>query len=325
VKRTILILIVLFSQTLPVYSQYTHHSVFRFMNLPASARNAALGGNHPALFEANPLQFQSNPAYLDASNSLSLSLGYVNLFSDHNLIMAQSTIPIQKIGTLGLGLRYMGYGEMTSYDEIGTDEGTFAAYDMALSAGLGRSLGEHISYGVQLDLMYSAYQVYHSSGVGVSGGFRYTHPGDRYILAASFHHIGVQFSPYHETREELPVDVRVGVSVKPEYVPVRLSFSLIGLQEWDQRLPSDIDPPNLMQQLGRHLVVGSEFVFSSNLNVRLGYNHYYHQAYTQQDGLDAAGISYGFGLNLKRFNIDFSRNSYSDIGGTSHISIQTKF
>lgn len=295
------------------------------MNLPSSARSAALGGNHPALFEADALQFQSNPAYLDQSEARMLALGYLNLFSDHNLLLAQSSMPLKNLGTLGIGVRYLGYGEMTAYDEVGTDEGGFTAYDMALSAGLGRSLGEHISYGVQLDLMYSAYQVYTSSGVGISGGLRYTHPGNRYLVGASFHHIGVQFSPYHQTREDLPTDVRVGVSVKPEYVPVRLSFSLVGLHEWDQRVPSDTEAPNLMQQLSRHLVVGSEFVFSSNLNVRLGYNHYYHQAYTQQDGLDAAGISYGFGLRLKRFNIDFSRNSYSDLGGTSHLSLQTKF
>jgi len=307
-----------------VQAQTQQKAVFRFLNLPVSARAAALGGNNPALFNADPIYFQLNPAYLGSDIERSAALNYINQFGDVNSSFINTAFELGDIGNLGVGLRYTGYGEFDRLDETGTEDGNFRAYDMALSLGLGRKVGSSFSYGVGLDLIQSSYDVYQASGLGLSGGFRYEEENGNLVVAGAFSNVGLQLGTYNGTKEPFPTDVRVGVSIKPEYVPARLSFMLLGLNEWDQSLPSDEDPPSLMSNLARHLAVGTELVFSENINLRLGYNHYRNQAYKSDDGFDFAGLSLGFGIHVKRFTFDFSRNGYSDLGGTYQLGIRTK-
>jgi hypothetical protein len=307
-----------------VQAQTQQKAVFRFLNLPVSARAAALGGNNPALFNADPIYFQLNPAYLGSDIERSAALNYINQFGDVNSSFINTAFELGDIGNLGVGLRYTGYGEFDRLDETGTEDGNFRAYDMALSLGLGRKVGSSFSYGVGLDLIQSSYDVYQASGLGLSGGFRYEEENGNLVVAGAFSNVGLQLGTYNGTKEPFPTDVRVGVSIKPEYVPARLSFMLLGLNEWDQSLPSDEDPPSLMSNLARHLAVGTELVFSENVNLRLGYNHYRNQAYKSDDGFDFAGLSLGFGIHVKRFTFDFSRNGYSDLGGTYQLGIRTK-
>ncbi len=323
--RVLLIgLLIVGLRTASVTAQYSDHTVFRFLNVPVSARAAALGGNNPALFKADPVHFQLNPAYLGSPVERSVAVGYTNHLYDINTGFANTAFRIGEVGNLGVGLRYTGYGEFGRMDETGAEDGTFRAYDMALSTGLGRMVGTAFSYGVSMDLILSSYGEFRSSGVGFNGGFRYEEPDGNLVVAGSFHHIGTQIATYNGRREPLPSDVRLGISLKPEYVPVRLSFLMHGLNQWDQTVPSDAQPPSLLTNLARHLALGTEFVFSENFNGRLGYNHYAHEAYKSDDGFDFAGLSFGFGIVVKRLTIDFSRNSLSDLGGTYQLGLRTK-
>lgn len=307
-----------------VLGQHADRAVFRFLNLPVSARAAALGGNNPALFGADPVHFQLNPAYLGSPVEKSVAISYINQLADVNSMFANTAFAMGEVGNLGVGIRYTGYGDFDRMDHTGSVDGAFRAYDMAMSVGLGRSVGEAFSYGVGMDLIYSSYDSHNASGIGLNGGFRYHEPEGNIVIAGAFSNLGSQLSSYNGTREAMPADVRVGVSVKPEYVPARLHFMLQGLNEWDQTVPSDTEAPSLMSNLARHLSVGTEFVFSPNFNFRLGYNHYMHEAYKGDEGFDFAGVSYGFGIIVKRLTIDFSRNGYSDLGGTYQLGLRTR-
>lgn len=305
-------------------AQYTNNAVFRFLNLPVSARAAALGGNNPALFEAEPVHFQLNPAYLGSDLERSVAVSYINQLADVNSMFANSAISIDHIGNLGIGIRYTGYGDFDRLDHTGLAEGAFRAYDMALSLGLGRRVGKSFSYGAGMDFIYSSYDTFRASGIGINGGFRYEELDGNFVVAGAFNNLGAQLTSFNETREPLPADVRIGVSIKPEYVPARLYFMLQGLNEWDQPLPSDTEAPSLTSNFARHLSVGTEFVFSPHVNFRLGYNHYAHEAYKSDEGFDFSGVSFGFGIVVKRLTIDFSRNGYSDLGGTYQLGLRTR-
>lgn len=305
-------------------AQYTNNSVFRFLNLPVSARAAALGGNNPALFKADPVHFQLNTAYLGSDLERSVAIGYINQLADINSMFANTAFSVGAVGNVGIGIRYTGYGDLERMDQTGASDGIFRAYDMALSVGLGRNVGSSFSYGVGFDLIQSSYDTYSASGLGFNGGFRYEEFDGNIVLAGAFSNIGTQFSSYDGLKESLPTDVRIGVSIKPEYVPARLYFMLQGLNDWDQTVPSDIEAPSLMSNLARHLSVGTEFVFSPNFNFRLGYNHYTHKAYKRDEGFDFSGVSFGFGVIIKRLTVDFSRNGYSNLGGTYQLGLRTR-
>jgi len=324
VIRVLSICLIIISTSIQAHAQYTTNSVFRFLNLPVSARAAALGGNNPALFDADPVHFQLNPAYLGSPVERSVAVSYINQLADVNTAFVNTAFKFGNTGNIGVGIRYSGYGDFERLDESGASDGDFRAYDLALSVGLGRQIGSAFSYGVGLDLIQSSYDSFSASGVGLNGGFRYAEPEGNIVVAGAFSNVGVQLSTYNGTREAFPTDVRIGISIKPEYVPVRLSFMMAGLNEWDQTVPSDTEAPSLMTNLARHLAIGSEFVFSPNFNARLGYNHYAHQAFKNDDGFDFAGVSFGFGINVKRLTIDFSRNGYSDLGGTYQLGLRTR-
>jgi hypothetical protein len=323
--RRLFIICFIFSLSAPgALAQYTNNSVFRFLNLPVSARAAALGGNNPALFKADPVHFQLNTAYLGSDLERSVAVGYINQLADINSMFANTAISLGSVGNMGVGIRYTGYGDFDRMDQTGTIDGTFRAYDMALSLALGRKVGSSFSYGVGFDLIQSSYDSFSASGIGFNGGFRYEELDGNIVLAGAFSNLGTQLSAYSDVKEPLPADVRVGVSIKPEYVPARLHFMLEGLNNWDQTVPSDSKAPSLMSNFARHLSVGTEFVFSPNFNFRLGYNHYTHEAFKSDEGFDFAGVRFGFGIIVKRLTVDFSRNGYSDLGGTYQLGLRTR-
>jgi hypothetical protein len=324
VRRLFIVSFILLLAVPSAFAQYTNNSVFRFLSLPVSARAAALGGNNPALFDADPVHFQLNTAYLGSEIERSVAVGYINQLADINSMFANTALSMGGIGNIGIGIRYTGYGDFERMDQTGTADGTFRAYDMALSLGLGRKVGSSFNYGVGVDLIQSSYDNFSASGIGFSGGFKYEENDGNIVLAGAFSNIGTQLTSYNGLKEPLPADVRIGVSIKPEYVPARLYFMLQGLNEWDQTVPSDTEAPSLMSNLARHLSVGTEFVFSPNFNFRLGYNHYAHEAFKSDEGFDFAGVSLGFGIIVKRLTIDFSRNGYSDLGGTYQLGLRTR-
>ena len=61
-----------------------------------------------------------------------------------------------------------------------------------------------------------------------------------------------------------------------------------------------------------------------NLELRFGYNRWQHDQAKVNENFDLAGASIGVGINLKKLEIDISRNSLSDIGGIVQISVRTK-
>ena len=58
-------------------------------------------------------------------------------------------------------------------------------------------------------------------------GLHYAIPSDEMSVGFSVLNIGTQLSSYISTKEQLPLDVMVGVSKKLEHLPLRLSLIFI--------------------------------------------------------------------------------------------------
>lgn len=305
-------------------AQTNNSSIFRFLDITPSARAAALGGNHVGLFDANSSLFYLNPAYLSPASSKNVSATFVNYLADTRIGFANGAYDIQGVGTLGIGIRYAGYGDFDLLDDSGNNLGDFRASDLSLTTALSTKLSEKLTAGAGFDLIHSSYHIYNSSAVTFSGGVYYQNMDQRFSAGLSFRNLGDQIDYYNGEAEDIPFDVSLGLSKKPENFPFQLNLTLRQLNDWDMRVFGEDEEPAFFDNLFRHVIFGGEADFSENFKFRLGYNRYLHEQTKTGQDLDLAGISIGVGLKIKDMVFDISRSSYSKIGGIVQLSVRSQ-
>ena len=304
-----------------VYAQSGTKTVFRFLEVPSSPRTAALGSysvSHPA---SGISQLFDNPAYPGVRDHRTFSASYINLIHDVNMYFTSGAWHLDGIGTLGAGIRYMSYGRFDETDEQGTILSEFSAYDFALTTGLSRELMTGLQAGAAIHFIQSSYGAYNSTAVALSAGAYWYSPDGFNSAGFTIQHLGSQITEFDEVREPLPFDLRAGFTRRLENLPLRLSLTFHNLTRWQIPNANDIEEPGFFGTLMRHTTIGGEFLFSENVNLRLGYNHLQNAELKSRSRLDTSGFSYGLGIKYKSITFDVSRNSFSDLGGVTRIGI----
>ncbi|MEO9884565.1 MAG: type IX secretion system protein PorQ [Balneola sp.] len=304
-------------------AQSDTNTVFRFLDVPPSASISALGGNHPGLYNGDYSMFHVNPAYLFGSVNGQVSATFANLLSDSKMGFTNGTFQINENNQIGLGIRFVGYGDFKTLDSDGNELGDFNALDIALSGAYATKLAPKWSGGLGLDLIYSSYEQYRSSALAVSGGILYKNIEEHFSFGASVRNLGAQLSTYSGTKEPLPLDLSIGLTKKPTGFPAEISFTLRRLNDWDMRIPGETDSPDFFDNAFRHVILGGTINLSQNFHFRIGYNRYLHELNRTKENFDFAGVGMGIGFNVKDLIIDISRNSYSETGGVVQFSIKT--
>jgi hypothetical protein len=292
--------------------------------MPSSAEASALGGNQVALFDGNSSLMHINPAYLDHASQQTVSATFVNYLADARYGFANYAFHVPTVGTIGFGVRYAGYGDLTEYDVTGMDRGQLNAGDLALNGSLSTQLTEKLRAGAGLDYIHSSYGDYSSTAISGSAGLYYIDIESRFSAGFSVRNLGDQITYFNETRENLPFDISLGISKKPENFPFQISLTLRQLNDWDLRVPGESTSPNFSDQLFRHMIFGGEAELGKYLDLRFGYNRWLHDQAKVNENFDFAGASIGVGINLKKVQIDISRSSLSDIGGIVQLGVRTK-
>jgi hypothetical protein len=110
------------------------------------------------------------------------------------------------------------------------------------------------------------------------------------------------------------------------------------IQKWDltytdtDNINGNIDPITGLQnkkngfekfgdQLMRHFIVGSEFYIGKNLTLRGGYNYKRRQELQVPDKVGMVGFSWGFGIRISKFNINYSRSTYHAVGSPNYLTL----
>ena len=320
--RLIASFLILFISTELAVAQSNTSSVFRFLEVTPTARSAGLGGNHVGIFDADFSLMHVNPAYLNAENTGSISASYINFLADANMGFSSGAYNIDHIGTFGLGIRFVGYGEFDQLDENGNNLGNFSANDISITGAYSKSISPNFKAGAAVDYIHSSYANFRSSAISVSAGLLYQDSTSNFSAGIAVRNLGAQITKFEERREPLPLDVSVGISKKPEAFPFHLSFTLRQLNNWDLRTFGESEKPELLDNLFRHMLFGAEADIGENMQVRLGYDHYLHEQTKTGQTFDLAGMAIGVGFNFKSMTFDVSRNSYSKLGGITRLSIK---
>ena len=75
------------------------------------------------------------------------------------------------------------------------------------------------------------------------------------------------------------------------------------------------------KQLMRHTIIGVELLPSENFILRAGYNYQRRQELKFDDKLSTVGFSFGFGVKVKRFRLDYATSRFHLAGSSNLFSL----
>jgi hypothetical protein len=306
-----------------------------FLQLPTQAKSTALGANHLTISGNDPALFIQNPALLDSSKADNVSVNLMPYLADTRFVNAAYARRVSKsAGVWAVGLQYLNFGTMVETDDIGNVIGEFRAADYGISAGYGHTLGA-FTVGGTLKFVGASVQSYNVFGLALDWGGVFKHPDQDLTVGFVVKNLGFVKQNYTGASDPtLPLDVRLGLTFKPEYMPIRVSLTAHHLNRFDMvyndpnlfftyddngnKIPKKV---GVAEKLGRHISLGAEALIHSNFRIMLGYDHLLRQELRLANRGALAGFSFGAWLRIKRFEVGYGRAQYVPGFGSSSLSI----
>lgn len=321
------------------YSQIGGKSVYQFLNLITSPRQAALGGKVLTIYDYDVNQAMYNPATINAEMDNHLSMNYGSLFGEVTYGTANYAYTYDRhLQTFHAGVNYVNYGNFEGYDENGNYTSDFTGSETALSFGYAFNVPNTDVYlGANAKLISSTLESYNSFGGAIDLGALYVDEYNDINIALAIRNIGTQFTTYAGTRENLPLEIMAGISQELEHVPLRWHLTLENLQQWNlafsnpARAEGTIDGGESEEKVSffnnalRHVIIGAELFPEKAFNLRLGYNFRRGEELRILDQRNFSGISVGFGLRFNKIKFDYSYSRYTLAGNTSLFGLTINF
>lgn len=335
-------MLVLFTLPGQAVGQGQSGRVFEFLNLPSTARITALGGYGFPDLEGDLGMALMYPSLLQPEFSKHLSLNFVDYFDDINYGHVAFSRSFEKLGSFSGSLQYINYGRFTEADELGETHGTFTAGEYSFMVGWGRRIGEHWYIGSNIKSIHSYYYDSSSWGLALDVSFTYLLPERGLAAGIVARNFGYQVIPFRKGNQEpMPFDLVLGGSLKLANAPFRVSLVAHNLHRPDLTYISPTRPPvspfnpgtvteTFGERLGdfadktmRHVVAGLEFIPGNNFSFRVGYNYRRRQEMKVDTRLSTVGFSWGFGVRVSRFHLNYGRSNYHLAGAPNHLSLST--
>lgn len=313
---------------------------FEFLRMSNSPHVSALGG----ISVANPGNDVSlavqNPALMRPGLHNQLQLNYNGLYAGISSSNLNYGYHVDKLNTsFVFGLQYLNYGNFTKTSVLGNEEGSFKAIDYAVGLGASRSYGEHWRYGANIKTAHSALYTQRATAAMVDMGINYYDTASMWDIGAVAKNMGVMLDRFipENPAEPIPFDLQIGVSKKLKHVPLRLFTTIHHLYEWDIRYdnPDDANTNTLIttvdsnaktkshfaDKLFRHFIFGGEITLGDRITVTASYNVLRRRELALSTVQGVVGFSFGAGINLNKFVINYGRSYYYIAGPYNEIGI----
>ena len=315
-------------------AQVGGENTYEFLELTNSARIAALGGSQTAILDTTDLNLPyNNPALLHKSMEKKVLVNYVNYLSDINYGYASYAKSFDSIGNFAIGMHYINYGDFQEATETGELTGNqFKAAEYALSIIYSNQY-KRLKYGATLKPILVSFETYQSFGLAADLGVSFASKDNYTNVAVVAQNIGGQITTYYDgaERESIPFNVQAGFSQKLMHAPIAFFINMHHINHWDLTY-TETESGDLIddiyqreegfgKQLMRHLIWGVEIYPSPNFILRAGYNYQRRQELKYEEKLSAVGLSFGFGVKIKRFTLDYGIAQYHLAGSSGLFSL----
>jgi hypothetical protein len=313
-------------------AQVAGNESFTFLKIPSNPVISGLGGLNISKTDKDPNGFLQNPALLDSSENNLLAVNYLPYFSGLKYSSMAYVKTIKK-STFGLAGQYLSYGDFQLTDPAGNILGKFSVNDVALTLSYARRQG-NITFGGNLKFANSVIESYTASAILMDFGGVFKHPKHDLSYAIAVRNIGFplkNFTPFDSPN--LPLDVLMGITFKPQYMPVRFSITAHHLYKYDityldkNIIKKDLSgniietKVNAVDNVARHFVIGAELLLSKNFNILVGYNHLRNKELSQQNIGGFSGFSVGFLMKTKFLNFSYSHAGYNTAGNLNSFGL----
>lgn len=320
-------------------SQVGGQSVYQFLNLITSPRQAALGGKVLTIYDYDVNQAHFNPAAINPEMDNRLSLNYGSYFGEVTYGTASYAYVYDRhVQTFQAGINYVNYGSFDGYDEQGNQTASFTGSEIALSFGYAYNIPfTDFHIGASGKLISSTLESYNSFGGALDLGGMYIDEENDINVALVVRNIGTQFTQYENANEKLPLEIMAGISQEMENVPIRWHITMENLQQWKvafsnpARAENNIEGGSTPEKVSffnnalRHLIVGAELFPKKGFNIRIGYNFRRSEELRILEQRTFSGISAGIGLKMGRLKFDYSYSRYTLAANTSLFGLTINF
>ncbi|MBQ7210214.1 MAG: type IX secretion system protein PorQ [Paludibacteraceae bacterium] len=338
-------------------------SPYGVLSLPFSSRLNALGGSNVAISDGEVSMAIMNPALLSERTDKVVEAGYsfvgsgLNfgaLMYSHNFGDKKLKDDAKAIKTnyVAVAISFLDYGKMRYADEVGNIYGTFTAKDFGINLTYARRLGEHFTIGATLKPIYSVYEAYTSFALGADVGGHFHALGNSLQVGIVLQNIGWQLKSFYsengeQHREDLPLNLQLGISYKLEHAPLRFSLTAHHIQQWNigynafgnkvytVKSKSSVGGDWTQAQqngavlwhdmLFRHLIFAIDIVpKSERFYLTVSYNHRRNRELTTSgSSISLAGLAFGAGIKIKQFRLGFGMSQYTRRMFTYQVTLST--
>jgi hypothetical protein len=303
-----IVIILLIGITSQIFSQNT----FEFLRVDMSPRAAALGGSFAASGDDADVIFY-NPAGLKLLEEIPVSVSYLNHLLDINFASISISKKFNDFSTFGAAIKYANYGTFTKADDFGNRSGEYSANDIALIIGYAGEIDENFYYGANAKFIYSGIESYSSTAAAVDLGVYYVIPSEQLNFSFAIQNLGSQLSSYISTKENLPLDVNIGVAKKLSHLPLRLFIDFNRIQENSDGIVNRF----------KNFSIGGEFTLSKVFRLRAGYDNQKRKELKVGTFAGLAGFNIGLGVVIKEYIFNYAYSSMGQIGTLHRIGINT--
>ena len=325
--------------TWSLLGQVGGQSVYQFLNLVTSPRQAALGGKILTLHDNDPNQAQFNPACINQEMDNHLAVNYGSYFGEVSYGTMNYAYTFDRhVQTFYAGAQYINYGTFDGYNDFGQPTNSFTGSEAALTGGYAYNIPySDIYIGANAKLITSQLENYSSFGGAIDLGFLFIDEPNDVNWAFAIRNIGTQFSTYAGSKEPLPTEIMIGVSQEVEKVPIRWHLTFENLQQWNiafanpnraiASIEGDSEPEKVsfLNNVMRHTIVGIELFPKKSFNLRLGYNFRRGEELSIVEQRNFSGICLGFGLKINNLKLNYSYSRYTLAANTSLFGLTVNF
>lgn len=298
-RKVVCIVVLSFSVLLAAAQE--SQTAYNFLRLPVSAHVAALGGENITIDDDDAALMFHNPALMGNVSDRTVNLNMMTYMEGTTTASATFVKAAGARGTWGVSGRFMSYGTMRETNAYGEQTGDFSAKDICVGGSFAYALSNRISGGITAKVVTSYIGQYNSLAMGVDLGLNYFDAERQWSVSAVARNLGGQLKAYEDDFERMPLDLQIGVTKRLIGSPLRLSASLVRLNDWEYGL-------------GKHLVIGADLILSSQFYVAAGYNamRASEMKISEDEGSSAhgAGLSIGGGMQLERLKLHVAYAKY---------------
>ncbi len=304
---------------------------YSILNNNCTSRNSSLGGYPIGVFDSEDASIAIFlPSNLLPTNDKQLVINYNNHFADSDFGMVNYNFKVKEKGVFSATLFYNNYGDFEYYSPSGNLLGnSFTASDWIFQLGHSKKLNDNIQIGVNLKFLGSVFEQYKSFAIGSDISLTYYEEEKQlggYLLLSN---IGTSIKSYQESnaKNKLPFNSVLGVNTKLKHAPIRFHLSYHHLNRWS--FSSNTQTTNqraiqinqLFSNFFNHIIIGTEFLFSKNFNMRFGYDFLSRNNLQPESRPGTTGISWGVGFKVKSLKINYSNSKYHFAGTSNNITI----